>query len=361
MTDEAALAPPVPPPAPVPSACAPAATVVGPSDAVPAAPPVGVAQADVAGSVATQSVESATSDVPGQAALPTAPALPTAATPVLPPPTLAGPAPALPEAAPPAQRQPSPGRRQQRPHSPAPRDEPETSKRRHDSPRRRGSQANCAAPRGGHGGWWGQPHRGGGWAYDQPVTMADLQRAVSAAVREERNGQASQSNSPVSLRPLQLLLQLRPPCRQLLVPVRLFLLPLLQLHRPPPQIVTFGCHPRPASVGAAHPFQALVGPQHTAEVYGHAALSQGDSLMGGPRDECLDAADRLAELLAPVLAAPARGGLAKFGQLGSAVRGLRQFLHAGTRSGAIATATVLVRELHRSMSGLLVVFYADRM
>ncbi|CAI5505230.1 unnamed protein product [Closterium sp. Naga37s-1] len=107
--------------------------------------------------------------------------------------------------------------------------------------------------------------------------------------------------------------------------------------------------PPPPSVGAAHPFQALLGPQRTVA---------GDSLVGGPRDDCLAAADRLAELLAPVLAAPARGGLAGVGPLGSAVRGL---LHAGTGSGAIAAGTVLVRELHRTMSGLLAVYDADQM
>ncbi|CAI7824610.1 unnamed protein product [Closterium sp. NIES-53] len=99
-------------------------------------------------------------------------------------------------AAPLAQLQPSPGRRQHRPHSPAAWDERETARRRHDSPRHRGSLPNWAASRGGRGGWWGGRGRDGGWAYDQPVTMADLQRVVFDAMRLERNGQASQSNSP---------------------------------------------------------------------------------------------------------------------------------------------------------------------
>ncbi|CAI7865734.1 unnamed protein product [Closterium sp. NIES-53] len=100
---------------------------------------------------------------------------------------------------------------------------------------------------------------------------------------------------------------------------------------------------------------------HLIQVYGHAALSQGVSLDGGPRDECLDAADRLAKILAPVLAAPARGGVAGVGQLGTTLRGLRRFLRARTAVNLIGTATVVVRELHRSLTGLLAILDADQM
>ncbi|CAI5526002.1 unnamed protein product [Closterium sp. Naga37s-1] len=100
---------------------------------------------------------------------------------------------------------------------------------------------------------------------------------------------------------------------------------------------------------------------HLIQVYGHAALSQGAHLDPGPRDECLDAADRLAELLAPVLAAPAWGGVAGVGQLGTAVRGLRRLLRAGSAVDLIGATTVVVRELHRSLTGLLAVLDADQM
>ncbi|CAI5519126.1 unnamed protein product [Closterium sp. Naga37s-1] len=86
-----------------------------------------------------------------------------------------------------------------------------------------------------------------------------------------------------------------------------------------------------------------------ATVYGHPALSQGVPLDSGPWDECLDAADRLAELLAPVLATPARGGVAGVGQLGTADRGLRRFLRERTAVDLIGATTVVVRELHRSL------------
>ncbi|CAI5486868.1 unnamed protein product, partial [Closterium sp. Naga37s-1] len=100
---------------------------------------------------------------------------------------------------------------------------------------------------------------------------------------------------------------------------------------------------------------------HLIQVYGHAALAQGVPLESGHQDECLDAADRLGELLAPVLAAPAQGGVAGVGQLGTAVRGLRRFLRAGTAVDLIGATTVVVRELHRSLTGLLAVLDADQM
>ncbi|CAI5530060.1 unnamed protein product [Closterium sp. Naga37s-1] len=140
----------------------------------------------------------------------------------------------------------------------------------------------------------------------------------------------------------------------------------------------------PPAAGVAQPFQALVGPLRHAKVlvatlgqlwrlseslravllirvYGQAALSRGNTLDGGPRDECLDAADQLAELLAPVLAAPARGGVAGIGQLGAADRGLRRLLRAGSGANAIAASTLVVRELHRTLTGLLAVLDADQM
>ncbi|CAI7864547.1 unnamed protein product [Closterium sp. NIES-53] len=143
-------------------------------------------------------------------------------------------------------------------------------------------------------------------------------------------------------------------------------------------------NPAPPAAGVAQPLQALVGPLcmaevpkatvgqpwrlfeglrtvHLIQVYGHAALSRGNSLDGGPRDECLDAADRLAELLAPVLTAPARGGVAGVGQLGTTVRGLLWFSCAGTAVDVIGASTVVVHEVHRSLRRLLDVFDVDQM
>ncbi|CAI5492701.1 unnamed protein product [Closterium sp. Naga37s-1] len=305
-----------------------------------------------------------------RASPPDAPAPPPAAATAPPPTVQAGPAPAPLAPVPPAQCPSSPGRRQHRPHSPAPRDERETSRRRHDSPRRHGSQANWAAPRGGRGGWWGGRGRGGGWVYDQPVTMADLHRVVSDAMREERNGRASLSNSP---RHAHAPVSHPPPAPYAPAP----LLPStaappprapatsaaahgnrLRLPWVPPvagvEFVTAGGVPvtpqypsllpvAPDPPAADLPVQSLVGPcpsadvpeasrgqlwrlaeglraVHLIQVYCHAALSRGVPLAGGPLDECSDAADRLAELLAPVLAAPARGGVAGVGQLGTALR-----------------------------------------
>ncbi|CAI5520595.1 unnamed protein product [Closterium sp. Naga37s-1] len=380
-------APTVAPPIPMNPAAPTAAADPAPPDAPVLDEPI-VAAAP-AGAVASQPVVSATTDGPGQVAVSVAPAPPTVPPLVQTPAVQAvrGPAPLA--AAPPAPRPPSPCSRQHRPHSLAPRDERERSRRRHDSPRHRGSQANWAASRGGRGGWWGGRGRGGDWGYDRPVSMANLQRAVSAAVREERNGQASQSNSPrvapthASLPPAAPYAP-APPFPQSAVPPP---------HAPFASAAALGnrmCLPWVPPVAgmefvtAEGGPQSLVGPSPTAvvpeaslgqlwrlseglkavhliQVYGHAALAQGVPLESGHRDECLDAADRLGELLAPVLAAPTRGGVAGVGQLGTAVHGLRRFLCAGTAVDLIGATTVVVRELHRSLTGLLAVLDADQM
>ncbi|CAI5531337.1 unnamed protein product [Closterium sp. Naga37s-1] len=247
--------------------------------------------------------------------------------------------------------------------------------------------------------------------YDRPVSMADLQRAVSAAVREERNGQASQSNSPrvapthaslppaAPYAPAPSLLQSAVPPPHAPSASAAALGNRMRLPWVPPvagmEFVTAAGGPvtgqypsllpvTPAQPAAALPQQSLMGPSpsavvpeaslgqlwrlseglravHLIQVYGHAALAQGVPLESGHRDECLDAADRLGELLAPMLAAPARGGVAGVGQLGTAVRGLRRFLRAGTAVDLIGATTVVVHELHRSLTGLLAVLDADQM
>ncbi|CAI7850099.1 unnamed protein product [Closterium sp. NIES-54] len=374
---------PIAPDAPVESP-APLVVVDAPPGApILAAPLASVAHTALIAAVGTSPhAMSATTGGPGPgevggAVALSAPVLPTVVTSVPPSDVQAVPDPASLAAAPPAQRQPSPGGWQHRPHSPAPRDERETARQRHDSPRRHGSQANWSA----------------------------------FVVVVEQNGQASQSNSPRVATPHASL----PPAATY-VPVP----PLPQSAVPPPPAPSASAashgnrmrlpwvHPlagmefvtaigrpitaqypsllpvAPAPPAATVLVQPLVGPSpsamvpeaslgqlwhlseglravHLIQVYGHAALSQGVPLDGGPRDECLDAADRLAELLVPVLATPARSGVAGVGQLGTAVRGLRRFLRAGTSVDLIGATTVVVRELHRSLTGLLTVLDADQM
>ncbi|CAI7879274.1 unnamed protein product [Closterium sp. NIES-53] len=99
------------------------------------------------------------------------------------------------------------------------------------------------------------------------------------------------------------------------------------------------------------------------QVLAHASLPSlpADSLQDGPRDDCLDTADQLALLLAPVLAAPARGGVGAVSQLDAAVRGLRRYLRAGSGASAIGASTLVVREVWRTMQGILHALQADRM
>ncbi|CAI5496116.1 unnamed protein product [Closterium sp. Naga37s-1] len=303
------------------------------------------------------------------------------------------------------------GQRSSRPHSPAPREERESSRRRRDSPRRNRSQANWHAQHGGRGGWAGGRGYGGGSAYVQPISLADVQRVVSVAIREERAVQR-RAPAPAAPPPAVPPVAAAPP-RQAVAPVPLAPAPApsvpaasapardrrLRLPWVPPvaglEFVTAAggavtaqyppllpADPAPPSALDA-PLPTLPGPPRMAEVpeaslaqlwrlcealcavhliqvYGHAALFQGNSLDGGPRDECLDAADRLAEILAPVLAAPARGVIAGVGQLGTAVRGLKRVLRAGTGDEVIGASAAVVRELHRSQTGLLAVHDADQ-
>ncbi|CAI7902140.1 unnamed protein product, partial [Closterium sp. NIES-54] len=86
-----------------------------------------------------------------------------------------------------------------------------------------------------------------------------------------------------------------------------------------------------------------------------------ETFRGRQRDSCLDAADQLAELLAPVLAAPVEGGAATAGQLEEAVRGLRRHLCARSGAAAICASTLVVRELWLSLTGVLHALGAHRM
>ncbi|CAI5493431.1 unnamed protein product [Closterium sp. Naga37s-1] len=236
--------------------------------------------------------------------------------------------PASSAAVPPTQRPSSPGRRQHRPHSSAPRDERERSRRRHDSPQRRDvppplvPAASAAAPGNCMRLLWIPPVAG-----------------IEFVTVEE---------GPVMVQyPSLLPVGRAPPAAAL--PVQTLVGP-----RPSAEVPE-------ASQGQLWRLSEGLQAVHLIQVYGHAALSQGVSLDGGPRDECLNAADRLAELLAPMLAAPARGGVAGVGQLGTALRGMRRFLRAGTAVDLIGATTVAVRKLHRSLTGLLAVLDADQM
>ncbi|CAI5505496.1 unnamed protein product [Closterium sp. Naga37s-1] len=275
-------------------------------------------------------------------------------------------------------RPPSPDRRVSRPHSPAAHQERKSSRRRRDSPRRYQQQSHWPAHPGGQGDWRGPRRRGGGGGYRPPVTMADLQREVSRAVREERAAQSQSSSmraSPAHEAPRQPVLPLSPP---------LVAAPPPQVHRPtapapaasapapgsrlhlPPAPPVAGVEFVSAGGGAAatqyshhvaadEPLlflaealqppqtrvpEATLGQLHRLAESLHALLLiqvvaysslpviPTETFRDRPRETCLDAANQLAVLLAPVLAEPAEGGAAAAGQLDEAVRGLRRHLRA---------------------------------
>ncbi|CAI5503693.1 unnamed protein product [Closterium sp. Naga37s-1] len=272
-------------------------------------------------------------------------------------------------------RPPSPDRRSSRPHSPAPHQDRKSSRRRRESPRRYQQQSHWPAHPVGQGDWRGPRARGGGGGYRPPVTMADLQREVSRAVREERAAQ-SQSSSLRALpaheapRPAAL-----PPNPQHVAPPPPHIqappapspavsapAPGSRLHLPPVppvagvEFVAAGggslAAPFALPAGAEEPLQFLVEALQPPQTRVPASLTS---------DSCLDAADQLAVLLAPVLAAPAEGGAAAAGQLDEAVRGLRRHLRGGSGAAAIGASTLVVRELWRSLTGILHALGAHRM
>ncbi|CAI5526214.1 unnamed protein product [Closterium sp. Naga37s-1] len=314
-------------------------------------------------------------------------------------------APVAPPVAPTGQprRPQSPGRRPSRPHSPLLHDERESSRRRQDSPRGRRSQGNWTARRGGRGSWWGGRGYGRGAPPEEPpMTPAEIRQLVTSAVRDAQADVAGPNHPQhAAPRPGVPSLAAGPAAPSPRAPVPSVAVRGNRLRLPwvPPvagvEFVSLGGGPvtpqyptlLPVARAPAYadlPVHPLVGPSpsadvpeaslgqlwrlseglravHLIQVYCRAALSRGVPLEGGPLDECSDAADRLAELLASVLAAPARGGVAGVGQLGTTLRGLRRAMRAATAVDLIGATTVVVRELHRSLTGLLAVLDADQM
>ncbi|CAI7873079.1 unnamed protein product [Closterium sp. NIES-53] len=281
---------------------------------------------------------------------------------------------------------PSPDRCSSRSHSPAPHQDHKSSRRRRESPRRYQQQTHWTARPGGQGDWRGPRARGGGGGYRPPVTMADLQREASRPDALPPNPQ------PVAAPPPQIQ-ALPAPSPAVSAPA-----PGSRLHLPPVppvaglEFVAAGggslAAPFALHAGADEPLQflaeALQPPQtrvpeanlgqlhHLADslhallliqVLAHSSLPviHPETFCGRQRDSCLDAADQLAVLLAPVLAAPVEGGAAAAGQLDEAVRGLRRHLRGGSGAATIGASTLVVWELWRSLTGILHALGAHRM
>ncbi|CAI5497348.1 unnamed protein product [Closterium sp. Naga37s-1] len=286
-----------------------------------------------------------------------------------------------------------------------------SSRRRRESPRWYQQQSHWTARPGGQGDWRGPRARGGGGGFRPPVTMADLQREVSRAVREERAAQsqsgslhalpAHEASRPAALRPNPQPVAAPPPQIQALPapsPAVSAPAPGSRLHLPPVppvagvEFVAAGggslAAPFALRAGADEPLQflaealqppqtrvpeATLGQLHRLadslhallliQVLAHSSLPviHPETFRGRQRDSCLDAADQLAVLLAPVLAAPVEGGAAAAGQLDEAVRGLRRHLRGGSGAAAIGASTLVVRELWRSLTGILHALGAHRM
>ncbi|CAI5494836.1 unnamed protein product [Closterium sp. Naga37s-1] len=261
--------------------------------------------------------------------------------------------------------------RNSRPHPPSPQDERDVSRRRRDSPRRRQPQANWHAHQSGSGGGRGRGR--GGWL-GAPVTIADVRQIVTEAFCDGRAGPTSQSSSrcasPAPTAPL-------PAARPAVAPAQVVSLPapshpaqfggarLPQLRLPslaeelrPPRAEVLQ-----ATLGQLWRLSGSLRALLLVQTLAHGSLPPvpAESLLDGPRDDCLDAADQIALLLAPVLAAPVRGSVGAVGQLDSAVRDVRRYLRAGSGADAIGATILVVRSVWQTMTGILHALQADRM
>ncbi|CAI5531339.1 unnamed protein product [Closterium sp. Naga37s-1] len=261
--------------------------------------------------------------------------------------------------------------RNSRAHSPSPRDERDVSRRRRDSPRRRQPQANWHAHQGG---WRGGRGRGrGGWL-DAPATIADVRQIVNEAFRDGQAGPASPYSSrrvaPTPSAPLPVARPVVAPAPAVSLPAPAAPahsggagLPRLQLPSLAEELLPPRAEVPEATLGQlwrlSESLRALLLVQSLA--HGSLPPVPAKSLLDGPRDDCLDAADQIALLLAPVLAAPVRGGVGAVGQLDAAVRDLRRYLRAGSGADAIGAAILVVRSVWQTMTGILHALQADRM
>ncbi|CAI5531334.1 unnamed protein product [Closterium sp. Naga37s-1] len=258
-----------------------------------------------------------------------------------------------------------------RPHSPSPRDERDVSRRRRDSPRRQQPQANWHAHQGG---WRGGHGRGrGGWL-DAPATIVDVRQIVTEAFRDGQAGPASQNSSrraaPTPSAPLPVARPVVAPTPAVSLPTPSAParrggagLPRLQLPSLAEELLPPRAEVPEATLGQlwrpSESLRALLIVQSLA--HGSLPPVPAESLLDGPRDDCLDAADQIALLLAPVLAAPVQGGVGAVGQLDAAVRDLQRNLRAGSGADAIGAAILVVRSVWQTMTGTLHALQADRM
>ncbi|CAI5492145.1 unnamed protein product [Closterium sp. Naga37s-1] len=135
-------------------------------------------------------------------------------------------------------------------------------------------------------------------------------------------------------------------------------LPFLAVALQPPQTCVLE-----ATLGQLHRLAESLHALLLIQVLAHSSLPAipADSFHDRPRETCLDAADQLAQLLAPTLHVLAEGGAAAVGQLDEAVRGLRRHLRAGSGATAIGASTLVVRELWQTLTGILHALGAHRM
>ncbi|CAI5518121.1 unnamed protein product [Closterium sp. Naga37s-1] len=387
VTTVAGKTPPLVPADPVSRTgpAAPVASPPAPADApVPLAPLVAPAASAPAGEVADPPAPASGAPVAPAASVPDVPAPVSASSPQAASATTGGPAPmvetlvvdppapAVLPTAPVAQpsRPPSPDRRLSRPHSPAPQQERESSRRRRNSPRRyqravreeRAAQSQSSLLRAA------PAHVAPRWAVPPvvPPPAAVLPPPVLAPSAHAPAASTADPGSRLRLSPVPPVAGVEfvpagggaagaqyPPYLAPDEP-----LPFLAVALQPPQTRV-----PEATLGQLHRLAESLHALLLIQVLAHSSLPAipADSFHDRPRKTCLDTADQLAQLLAPALAAPVEGGAAAVGQLDEAVRGLRRHLRAGSGAAAIGASTLVVRELWRTLTGILHALGAHRM
>ncbi|CAI5525271.1 unnamed protein product [Closterium sp. Naga37s-1] len=207
---------------------------------------------------------------------------------------------------------------------------------------------------------------------DERATIADVRQIVIEAFRDGQAGPASQKSSrrtaPTPSAPLPVARPVVAPTPAVSLPSAPARgggagLPRLQLPSLAEELLPPRAEVPEATLGQlwrlSESLRALLLVQSLA--HGSLPPVPAESLFDGPRDDCLDAADQIALLLAPVLAAPVRGGVGAVGQLDAAVRDLRRYLRAGSGADAIGAAILVVRSVWQTMTGILHALQADRM
>ncbi|CAI5511022.1 unnamed protein product [Closterium sp. Naga37s-1] len=234
------------------------------------------------------------------------------------------------------------------------------------SPRHRPSSSYRSAHRGGRGGWWGGRGRGRGGPSEMQQPREDFPEMLAAAMRAALTGApnlesslapatAAHAPAPVHARALPTPHMALAPNDQAYSQVRA-----PAADRAPPASA------RPVSAAPCPPLPWIPPVSGTGFVGAGGGEARGafvpprSTLGHHARADCLTAAAQFAFLQLPVLAAPATGGVA-VSQLDETVQDLTGHLREGGAVVTVGATALVVRQLWRTMRGILAALDAHLM